>query len=166
MRIQDFYSNLTSRWILLTIASWLVLILVAVTILLLYTRTESMKKQKIQLNTEIAQLAEKKDRIEASMNELNMEDKKLSAILNDLLIASKKSGALLGETSIAELNKEENFSSLPLNISVKGNYNQIGKFINLLEKNMCFRINEIKLSIKEKKIKGIVCTIKAEFISL
>ena len=166
MRIQDFYSNMRSRWISLTIATWLVIMLIAGTVLLLYSRTESMKKQNIQLNTEIALLKEKKERIESSMNELNMEDKKLSAILNDLLCASKKSGAMLGETSIAELNEEESFNSLPLNISIKGNYNQIGKFINLLEKNMCFRINEIKLSTKEKKIKGIVCTIKAEFISL
>ena len=166
MRIQDFYSNLRSRWISLTIATWFVLILLAGTNFLLYSRIEAMKAQKIQLDTDIALLKEKKERIEFSMNELNLEDKKLSAILNDLLSASKKSGALLGETSIAELNKEESFNSLPLNISVKGNYNQIGKFINLLEKNMCFRINEIKLSTKEKKIKGIVCTIKAEFISL
>ena len=166
MQIQDFYRNITSRWILLTLVTWVVLILTASTNLLLYSRTESMKKQNTQLNTEIALLKEKKERIESSMNELNVEDKKLSATLNDLLSASKKSGVLLGETSIAELNEDEDFSFLPLNISVKGNYNQIGKFINLLEKNMCFRINEIKLSTKEKKVKGIICTIKAEFISL
>jgi Tfp pilus assembly protein PilO len=166
MRIQDLYRNITSRWVLLIFATWLVLILTAGTILLLYAGTGSMNRQKEQLNNEIALLSAKKDRVESSMNELNMEDKKLSAILSDLLSASKKSGALLGETSIAELSKEETFKSLPLNISVKGNYNQVGKFINILEKNMCFRINEIKLSTKEKKLKGIICTIKAEFISL
>ena len=166
MRIQDLYSNITSCWVIFTIAIWLVLILTAGSVLLFYTRTESMKKQKEKLNYEIILLAAKKDRIELSMSELNLADKKLSVILNDLLKASKKSGALLGETSIAEINEEENFKSLPLNISVKGNYNQIGKFINLLEKNMSFRIREVKLSTKEKKTKGIICTIKAEFISL
>lgn len=125
-----------------------------------------MKEQVEKLSNEITLLSAKKNQIESSMDELNMKDKKLSVILNDLLSASKKSGVLLGETSIAELNEEENFRSLPLSISVKGNYNQIGKFINLLEKNMCFRINEVKLSTKEKKVRGIVCTIKAEFISL
>ena len=125
-----------------------------------------MKEQVEKLSNEITLLSAKKNQIESSMDELNMKDKKLSVILNDLLSARKKSGVLLGETSIAELNEEENFRSLPLSISVRGNYNQIGKSINLLEKNMCFRINEVKLSTKEKKVRGIVCTIKAEFISL
>jgi Tfp pilus assembly protein PilO len=166
MRIQDFYSNITSRWVILTLVTWTVLILTAGSVLLFCTKTESMKKQKEKLDYEITLLAAKKDRIESNMSELNSEDRKLSVILNDLLKASKKSGALLGETSIAEINEEENFKSLPLSISVKGNYNQIGKFINLLEKNVCFRIREIKLSTKQKKVKGIICTIKAEFISL
>lgn len=166
MRIHNIYSTLTNTWVILAIVTWLILILTAGSVLTFYSKAEILKSYKNQLNRDIAVLAEKKDRIESSMSKLNLEDKKLSAILTDLLSASKKSGARLGETSIAELSEQDDYKLLPVTISVKGNYNQIGKFINLVEKNLRFNVIEVNLSTKQTKGAGIICKIKAEFIIL
>lgn len=166
MRIHNIYSTLASPWVILSIVTWLILILIAGSVLTFYGKAETLKSYKNQLNLDIAVFGEKKDRIESSMSKLNLEDKKLSAILTDLLNASKKSGARLGETSIAELSEQDDYKSLPVTISVKGNYNQIGKFINLVEKNLRFNVIEVNLSTKQTKGAGIICKIKAEFIIL
>ena len=164
MRIQNIINSLANRWVIFTLITWVILAVVIIFVFTNNWKSETLRNQKIELSREIEMLSEKKDYIEAGKEKLNLEDKKLSVILSDLLSASKKSGASLGETQIAEVIEHDNYRSLPVTISIKGNYNQIGKFINLLEKNLQFQIMEVNLSTKETKGKGIICTIKAEFV--
>lgn len=166
MRIQNIVNHLTNRWVLFILITWSILILTAGSVFVYYFKNVTLKNQKIQLNEEIKILSEKRDCIDTEKERFNLKDKKLSAILADLLSASKKSGARLGETGIAELIEHETYQAFPVTISIKGNYNQIGRFVNLIEKNLRFKILEVNLSIKETKGAGIISKIEAEFIIL
>ncbi len=166
MRIQNIVNALTSRWIIFTIITWSIVILAGGSVFTYHRNKAALKHQRIQLLSEIETLSKKRDNISAGKEQFNFEDRKLSAILSDLLSASKESGACLGETEIEELVRHDNYQLLPVTITVKGDYNQIGKFVNLLEKNVRFKILEVNQSTKETKGSGIVCKIKAEFITL
>jgi Tfp pilus assembly protein PilO len=165
MRVRNIIDYLASRWVILTIISWAIIIVMASNVISFHSQNETLGNQKVELTREIEILTQKKDYIEAGREQFKfLKDKKLSIILSDLLSASNKSGAMLGETEIGELISHDNYQSLPITISVKGSYNQIGTFINLFENNLQFQISDINLSTKESKGSGIICRIKAEFI--
>lgn len=164
MRIQTIAKIITSRWIIFSVIAWATLMAIAVSVIVSYLHGESLRAQKIELTKEIEILTIKKNCIENEIQELDLEDKKLSMILADLLSASTISGASLGETQIANVIENEQYRALPVTISIKGTYNQIGRFVNLLEKNLQFKIVDVHLSTKETKGAGIIGTIKADFV--
>ncbi len=166
MRIQNIIRSLTSRWFVFTYIMWLILLLSIFYCGMYGYKYINLKHQRIQLNNEIKMLVEKKEYVQAKKEGLNLDDVRLSAILSDLLSVSKKSGARLGETEVSTLIERDNYKAFPVTISIKGSYNQIGRFVNLVEKNLRFEVQEVNLSTKETKGIGIVCEIKAEFIIL
>jgi len=164
MRIRNITDALASRWVILTIIIWVGTIMVFGFVLAYSSKNENLRNEQIELNQEIQILSEKKNYVEAGKKNFTLEDKKLSIILADLLSAGKQSGVALGEMQIAELTEHDNYRALPITISMKGDFNQIGKFVNLVEKNLQFQILDINVSTKETKGIGIICKIRAEFL--
>jgi len=166
MHIQNIVKSLNHRWAIYTILAGLVFIVLSVTGIIYYSRTSDLEIQKLALKQEIETLKKKKIELEKAKKSLNVEDKKLSMILTELLSASKKSGVNLGETEVGDFNDKENFRVLPITISVKGDFNQIGRFVNILEKNPRFQTKGINLSTKETKGIGIIGQIHVDYVFL
>ncbi len=164
MRIQDIISSLGNRWIIYLIATWAAILIFAILIIYYLGQNQLQQYQKVELSQAIEMLKEKKKLLDEGKKQVNLEDAKLSMILSDILTASSKSNVSLGQTEIAEVISRENYSAQPIIITAKGDYNQIGTFVNLLEKNLRFQILDVQLSTKESKAEGIVCRIKVEFV--
>lgn len=166
MRIQNIPGSLTNRWILLTIVAWLIVFTIVCTNAFTYLDGKEANDQIKRMQREIESLNKKKRAIEQNTIELDLSDKKLSMILSDLLQACRKSGANLAETKVGLLTENMNYECLPITVTINGDYNNIGTFVNLMEKNLRFRILEVNLSTKETESRSIVSRILAEFIVL
>jgi Tfp pilus assembly protein PilO len=166
MRIQDIFGSLANRWIAVTIIVWVITLAIATSNGWFYFETKLLCAKIDHTKHEIEVLSEKKRLLNQERVELEIEDKKLSMILTDLLTACKKSGVYLGETKVAHATEHEDYASLPITISIKGSYNQIGKFLNLIEKTLRFKVLEVGLSTKETKSQTIVGKIFVEFMVL
>jgi Tfp pilus assembly protein PilO len=161
MRIQDIFGSLSSRWVIFTLVTWLAVSAVTVLNAAFYYRTQFLREQVTQVQREIDILSKKK-----AVWEQHMVDKRLSMILADLLSASKQSGVHLTETKVALLDEQKNYAALPIEVKIMGTFNQIGIFVNSIEKNPRFRILEINLSTKGTEAKAIVGKVVTEFIVL
>jgi Tfp pilus assembly protein PilO len=166
MRIQDIFGSLSSRWVIFTLVTWLAVSAVTVLNAAFYYRTQFLREQVTQVQREIDILSKKKAVWEQHKVEVDMVDKRLSMILADLLSASKQSGVHLTETKVALLDEQKNYAALPIEVKIMGTFNQIGIFVNSIEKNPRFRILEINLSTKGTEAKAIVGKVVTEFIVL
>jgi len=167
MRIQDKYRDLINIWIIFIIISLSIVIGITYVVISSYSHTIALKNQCKTLNKEIEGLEENRIKVEDSKKQLNLGDERLSTILAILTSASKRSKASLGEISISEEIEREDYKVLPITLAIKGNYNQIGRFINTIErKDIRFQFWEIELSTKETMGRGIICKIKGEFVIL
>jgi Tfp pilus assembly protein PilO len=119
------------------------------------------------LNREITMLETRQKEIESKKMVLNITDEKLSLILAGLMKAGKKANLMLGEISIAEEKEREGYRVLPVTVVIKGNYNQIGRFINILEREeQRLQFQAIDLSTRETSGTAIIAKLKADFINL
>lgn len=167
MRIQDKYRDLINIWIIFIIISLSIVIGITCVAISSYSHSIALKNQCKTLNKEIERLEENRIQVQTSKKKFNLGDDKLSTILSTLTSASKKSKASLGEISISEEIERGDYKVLPITLAIKGNYNQIGRFINTIErKDIRFQFWEIELSTKETMGRGIICKIKGEFVIL
>lgn len=167
MRIQNKLKSLINKWVILVAVSWLGIIILAINVLAVYSENQNLGNYCKSLANEIKRL--EKNRAQLMMNKqmLGLEEERLSTILAGLTAASKRSKVSLGEISVREESEREGYKILPITLSVKGNYNQIGKFINIIEREeMRLQFWDVRLSTKETKGRGIICTMKGEFIIL
>jgi Tfp pilus assembly protein PilO len=166
MHVQIIAKSLKSNWTIFAILIGLAIIIVSITGIMYYEKDVDLNNQQAVLKQEIEILKITQTELETVKKYLKIEDKKLSLVLTELLSAAKKSGVNLGETEIGDIGDKDNFRVMPVMISVKGDFNQIGRFINILEKNPRFQTKEIDMSTKETKGIGIISRIRADYILL
>ena len=167
MRIQIKLGTLINKWVTLVVVSWLVIIILAIVVLTSYFKNQSLSTHCKKLDNEIEMLKENRAQLAHDKQALDFGDERLSTVLASLTAASKKSKASLGEISVSEEVEREGYKVLPITLSIKGSYNQIGKFINIIEREeIRMQFWDVRLSTKETKGRGIVCTMRGEFIIL
>ena len=166
MRVQDIGRILTKRWQILTVLLWVLMIAAGLVVFAVWNRTARINQNILAIQAEIAELEIRQQMIEQNQSEVQFEDKQLSALLSDLFGACKASQTRLGETAVLDPKDGEGYESIPISVSVRGTYNQIGRFVNRLEKANRFRIKELNLSSKDHKGLGILGKLKAEYIRL
>jgi hypothetical protein len=166
MRVHLDLKNLTNRWIVLTIAVWSILALLAVVITMVVFKTSDLHSAEDLLERDIHSLTVARERIEQEKTRVGFDDKKISEILTELVTSSKRAGVRLGETELGDVESRGTHIVIPVTVSIKGNYNQIGMFVNILEHNLRFKIMEVSLSTKETKGSGILTKLHAEYVIL
>lgn len=167
MRIQNKLETLINKWVILVVVSWLVIIILAIIVLTSYFKNQSFSTHCKKLDNEIEMLEKNRAQLTHDKQMLDLGDERLSTILASLTAASKKSKASLGEISVSEEVEREGYKVLPITLSIKGSYNQIGKFINIIEREeIRMQFWDVQLSTKETKGRGVICTMKGEFIIL
>lgn len=164
MRFQAVYHTVKNRWVIMIICLWTLIAAVAVSSLVLWVKSLAMQDEQITLAQYIEKLEKKKQFFENHPGNLQSDDVRLTAILTDLMEAREKSRIQLLETSISEEMTLETHTVISVTISVRGTYNQIGMFVNLLEKNQHFKVVDLNMSTKQKERSGIIGKINAEFI--
>lgn len=167
MRIHDKLRALINPWFLFTISIWMVVLGMACAALAGYTKNLFYKSQMQELISQFNVLQVKNEQLRNSKFVLNIDDEHLSTILSILIKTSREAKVGLGEISIGTEIMYGGNNALPLTISIKGSYNQIGRFINYLEReDVRFQFTEIELSTKETQGLGIIGKIRGYFIIL
>ncbi len=164
MRIQNKIGALITFKFLIPFFIFLILLGVIFGIISSYSYNLEYRDQLRALVKEKSILQERQKKIEEQKVILNIKEDNLSRILGLLIRSSKNSGALLGEISLGQRMEYRNTMAIPLTITIKGNYNQIARLVNNLEReDIRFQLTEISLSTKETKGIGIIGRLKGYF---
>lgn len=167
MRIQDKFGALINPWIVFVLSVWLANITLIYAVITGNIKDKIYETQYQELNCQFNTLQEKLKQLKDRKVIMKIDDERLSTLLSLLVKASSKSDAGLGEISIGTVAEYEGNKALPVAITIKGNFNQIGRFINNLEaEDARFQFCEMELSTKETKGAGIMCKLKGYFIIL
>ncbi len=167
MRVQDKFRALISPLTIFVLFIWLITCILLYNAFLIYIKNKTYIIQCQELQSKLNILQEKSKQLKNKEISFNLKDERLSAILSLLVSASKKSDAQIGEVNIGTEMENMDNKVLPLIIVVKGTYNQIGRFINNIEReDPRLQFNDIELSTKETNGLGIICKLKGYFIIL
>lgn len=167
MRFQNKLGPLKNTWTLITVFSWLVAVGFIYWAARAYFYNIELQEQIHQMDQEIETMKRNLDNLEKTKHILSTGDEKLSAILANLTAASQESKVSLGEISIGEELPRESYRVLPITVQIMGTYNQIGNFINIIDRgDQRFQFWDLRLSTKDTKGKGIICKMSGEFIVL
>jgi|YelNatPaOPRAMG01_1025707.scaffolds.fasta_scaffold07014_2 Tfp pilus assembly protein PilO len=167
MRIQNKFGALITLNFLIPFFLLLSLIGVIIRIVSSYSYNLEYHDQLRALVKQKSILQERQKKIEEQKVILNIKEANLSKILGLLIKSSKNSGALLGTISVGHRMEYRDAMAIPLTITVKGNYNQIARLVNILEReDIRFQLIEISLSTKETKGMGIIGRLKGYFALL
>jgi len=167
MRFPDQFRHLIKPGFIITAIIWLITVMLLLTAVQTITNNRAYHNRINGLNREITMLEARQKEIESKKILLNITDEKLSLILADLMKAGKKANLMLGEISIAEEKEREGYRVLPVTVVIKGNYNQIVRFINILEREeQRLQFQTIDFSTRETAGTAIIAKLKADFINL
>lgn len=167
MRFPDQFRHLIKPGIIITAVIWVIAALLLITAVQAIATNRAYHNRITALNREITMLEARQKEINSQKQVLNITDEKLSLILASLMKAGKKTNLQLGEISIAEEKERDGYRVLPVTVVLKGNYNQIGRFINILEREEPrMQFQAIDLSTHETSGTAIIAKIKADFINL
>jgi Tfp pilus assembly protein PilO len=166
MRFQDIYHTIKNPVVIKIAAMWGLVGAVGIFSAFLWIKAIIIQDEHISLKQQIEILTKKRSFLESDSIEMQVEDIRLTMILVDLLEARKQSNIHLMEASVSDEVLSETYARMPLTVTLRGTYNQIGMFVNALEKKPRFKIIEVNLSTKQKKRSGIIGEIKADFIRI
>lgn len=167
MRFPDQYKPLIRPTVLVAIVVWLVAIVLFGTAGHRLIRHIGNQSRITALTSEIMAMAARQEALNIRKDSLKISDDRLSPLLAGLMRAGRKARLQLGEISIGEEKPRDGFRIIPLTLTMKGTYNQIGRFVNYVEREeIRLQFQAVDLAIDDKTGTGIIAKLKAEFISL
>ena len=167
MRISDKLRIITKPWVIAVFLIWSASGFLSWFAAAGHIRNIAKEKECTKIRSEITRLTELKVKLTVHQAQFTIEDERISAILNGFMSAGKKTNIGIGEIKIGEESERDGYKSLPVTVTIHGDYNQIGHFINTIEREQGrYLIQGIELSTKETKGAGIIGKIIGEYINL
>ncbi|OPX18416.1 hypothetical protein BXT86_01275 [candidate division WOR-3 bacterium 4484_100] len=164
MYLYDKFRDLIGHGVVNIAVPWFLIVILLYLAVFTCSHNRSLRLRIRRLKQEISELEKISSQVEVSRKVLSSPDERLSAILNTLNTAGKWAGIGLGEVGIGDELERDGYYVLPISLVIKGNYNQIGRFINWIERcDNRIQFTQIRL---ETKAGRIVCELKGEFIIL
>lgn len=114
-------------------------------------------KQEVAEKESLQMKQEEIDKVIKSISVMSGEEKRISPALSFLVSAADISGSSLGKIEFGEWQNKEKFNQAGIQFTLAGNYDNIGKFLNYLErKKPAILIQGMKITKVENTLKADV----------